>query len=318
MSRLRGESGGDTPTHAHNHPGGRHAADRRALSIALILAATYMAIEALGAWWLDSLALLADAGHMLSDVAALALALFAAWVASRPAGPRWTYGRLRVEVLTALVQGVALLWIATGIVWEAVERFDAPSVTVGPGLLAIASGGLVVNGVALLVLGGARHANLSLRGAWLHVLSDALGSVAAMIAGTALWLFEWRWADPAASIAICVLVVLAALKLLRDVVDVLMEVAPRHLSVEEIRGALSALEGVREVHDLHVWSVSSSDVALSCHLVVPRDGRCTPLLQRVYRLLGSDYGITHATIQVEPADFAHETPHTITRVAPPP
>ncbi len=301
--------------HAHASSGTSRDGDRRALLIALVLAASYMAVEAVGAWWLGSLALLADAGHMLSDTAALALALFAVWVASRPAGPRWTYGRLRAEVLTALAQGVALLFIATWIVREAFERWSAPTIVPGPGLLAIATGGLVVNAIALGVLAGGRHGNLSVRGAWLHVASDALGSLAAMAAGVGLWVFSWRWADPLASIAICALVVVSALKLLRDVVDVLMEAAPRHLNVEEIRSALCALEGVRGVHDLHVWSVSSSDVALSCHLVVPEDGGCTPLLQRVYRLLGSEYGITHATVQVEPADFAHETPHTLTHSA---
>lgn len=298
-------------SHGHPHHGGQRDATRRALIIALCLAGAYLGVEVVGAWWTGSLALLADAGHMLSDVAALALALFASWVASRPAGPRWTYGRLRAEVLAALVQGTALFLVAAMIVREAFARFDAPPEVAGAGLLAIATGGLAVNGIALIVLRTGQRDNLNLRGAWLHVLSDALGSVGAMTAGAAVWLFGWRIADPIASIAISVLVVASAWTLLRDVVHVLMEAAPRHLDVDGIRTALRGVEGVREVHDLHVWSVGSSEVALSCHLVVPDDGRSTPLLQRVYQLLGAEFGITHATIQVEPPDFAHETPHSI-------
>ncbi len=300
-------------THARHAHGEAHprTATRRALGIALALAAGYVVVEVVGAWWTGSLALLADAGHMLSDVAALALALFASWVASRPAGPRWTYGRLRAEVLAALVQGTALFLVAALIVREAVYRFADPPAVAGAGLFAVASGGLLVNAIALLVLRSGDRDNLNLRGAWLHVLSDALGSVGAMAAGLAVWLFDWRLADPVASVAISGLVVASAWALLRDVVNVLMEAAPRHLDVDGIRAALREVDGVSEVHDLHVWSVGSTEVSLSCHLVVPEDGRSTPLLQRVYAMLGAEFGITHATIQVEPPDFAHETPHSI-------
>ncbi len=296
--------------HAH-HEGPPRRTTRRALAIALALAGGYLVVELVGAWWTGSLALLADAGHMLSDVAALALALFASWVASRPAGPRWTYGRLRAEVLAALVQGTALFLVAALIVREAAHRLGDPPPVAGAGLFAIATGGLLVNATALVVLRRGERDNLNLRAAWLHVLSDALGSLAAMGAGLAVWLFDWRLADPIASVAISALVVASAWTLLRDVVNVLMEAAPRHLDVDGIRAALRAVDGVSEVHDLHVWSVGSTEVSLSCHLVVPEDGRSTPLLQRVYAMLGREFGITHATIQVEPPDFAHETPHSI-------
>jgi cobalt-zinc-cadmium efflux system protein len=270
-----------------------------------------MVAEAVGGWYTGSLALLADAGHMLSDVGALALALFASWVASRPAGSRWTYGRARAEILAALAQGVALVVVAVLILGEAVERVRAPTAVLGPGMLLIASGGLAVNLASLSILSAGRHASLNVRGAWLHVMSDALGSVGAMTAGALVWAFGWHWADPAASIAICVLVLLSAWHLIREATDVLMEAAPRNLDPNDVLAALSDLDEVRSVHDLHVWTVGSGQIALSCHLVVARDGGCTPLLSRAYALLGSRFGIDHATIQVEPEEFAGQTPRAL-------
>jgi cobalt-zinc-cadmium efflux system protein len=296
--------------HAHTHADAS-AVTRRRLAFALGLTFSYMIAEAVGGWYTGSLALLADAGHMLSDVSALALALFASWVASRPAGSRWTYGRARAEILAALAQGVALVVVAVLILGEAVERFRAPTAVLGPGMLLIASGGLVVNLASLSILSAGRHASLNVRGAWLHVMSDALGSVGAMTAGALVWAFGWHWADPAASIAICVLVLLSAWHLIREATDVLMEAAPRNLDPNDVLAALSDLDEVRSVHDLHVWTVGSGQIALSCHLVVARDGGCTPLLSRAYALLGSRFGIDHATIQVEPEEFAGQTPRAL-------
>jgi len=296
--------------HTHSHADAS-AVTRRRLALALGLAFFYMIAEAVGGWYTGSLALLADAGHMLSDVGALTLALFAAWVASRPGGDRWTYGRARAEILAALAQGVALAVVAALILAEALERVRTPSVVMGPGMLAIASGGLLVNLASLYILSAGRHASLNMRGAWLHVMSDALGSVGAMTAGALVWAFGWHWADPAASIAICALVLLSGWHLIREATDVLMEAAPRSLDPNDVLAALSGLDEVRSVHDLHVWSVGSGQVALSCHLVVARDGGCTPLLSRAYALLGSRFGIDHATIQVEPEEFAGQTPRAL-------
>jgi cobalt-zinc-cadmium efflux system protein len=298
----------DHGSHAHSH--GRDATRWR-LALALVLAATYMVAEVRGGLFTGSLALLADAGHMLSDVAALALALFASWVAARPADNRWTYGRTRAEILAALAQGVALVAVAVVIVLEAVERLGDPQEVKGGWMLAIAAGGLLVNLVALAILNAGRHASLNVRGAWLHVLSDALGSVGAMTAGALVLAFGWYWADAAASIAISVLVLWSAWHLIREAVDILMEAAPRHLDVEDILSALSELSPVRSVHDLHVWSVGHGQVALSCHVVVPSDGQSTPLLTEVYTLLGTRFGIDHATIQVEAEDFAGATPQSV-------
>ncbi len=280
----------------HDH--GR-SASRRRLAIALVLGAGYLGAEVVGGLLTGSLALLADAGHMLSDVAALALALYASWIASQPSGERWTYGRARAEVLAALAQGVALVVVALMIAREAFERMAAPPPVLGAGVLAIATGGLIVNLIALWLLNPGKHDSLNIRGAWLHVLSDALGSVGAMTAGALIWAFGWTWADPVASILISVLVVVSAWHLLREAVDVLMEAAPRNLRLERVREALLALADVESIHDLHVWTVGSGEVALSCHLVVPDDGSCAPLLSRAYATLREEFSIHHATLQIE-------------------
>jgi cobalt-zinc-cadmium efflux system protein len=306
--------------HGHVHAAHAHASRRRAqptdrwrLGVALGLSFTTMLAEIAGAWWSGSLALAADAGHMLSDIASLALALFAAWVATRPAGRRWTYGHVRAEVLAALAQGVALLAVAVLIAVEALQRLREPHAVVGPMLFAIAGFGLAINLLCLWILAEDRERSLNVRGAWLHVLSDALGSVGAMGAGALIWAFGWRLADPLASLGICGLVLASAWHLLREVVDVLMEAAPRGLDVDQVRDALAALAGVRSVHDLHVWTVGHGSIALSCHLVVTDDDRAPSLISDAYAVLGARFGIDHATLQVEPEAFANETPRSICR-----
>ena len=306
----------------HGHAslaGGRtatgRAAQRHRLRGALALAATYMVAEVVGGWLTGSLALLADAGHMASDVASLALALFALWWAERPADARRTYGHARAEILAALVQGAALGAVAVVVAWEAIERLSAPTVVLGPGMLAIAMGGLAVNALALWLLspshahGGHAHGHeqsLTMRGAWLHVASDALGSLAAIVAGAAIWLRGWTWADPAASLVICALILVGGWRLLGEAVDVLMEAAPRHLDVEEIRRALGDLDGASGVHDLHVWSIGSGEVSLSCHLVAsPVEPVDTAALLDAARLvLRERFAIEHSTVQIELTDLS--------------
>ncbi|MCH7706845.1 MAG: cation transporter [Myxococcales bacterium] len=294
--------------HGHAHAG---QANRQRLGIALALAAAYMAVEIVGGLITGSLALLADAGHMLSDVAALGLALFASWMAGRPSGRRWTYGLARVEILAALAQGVALVLVAVLVGIEAIERLGAPREVMGAGMLMIAAGGLAVNLAGLWILSPGRKSSLNMRGAWLHVLSDALGSVGAILAGALIWAFGWSWADPAASLLIAALIVFSAWHLLRDAVDVLMEAAPRDLDPDQIEQALSELSGVAQVHDLHVWSIGSAGVSLSCHLVDENDPLNPELLSDAYLLLGDRFGIAHATIQIEPKRLAGETPQSL-------
>jgi cobalt-zinc-cadmium efflux system protein len=248
---------------------------------------------------------------MLSDAAALALALFASWIASRPSGERFSFGLARAEILAALAQGAALVAVALLVGIEAVSRLAQPVPVMGAGMFAIATGGLVVNAIGLAILAGGRRDSLNIRGAWLHVLSDALGSVGAMAAAVLVWLFGWYWADPAASLAIVGLVLLSAWHLLREAVDVLMEAAPRHLDLQRVEAELTGLHGVLRVHDLHVWTIGSGELCLSCHLVVTRAGEATSLLADAYRLLGSRFGIDHATLQIEPEGFAGQTPRSV-------
>ncbi|MCA9511498.1 MAG: cation transporter [Myxococcales bacterium] len=288
-------------THPHSHAHDRREQGRARLGWMLALSAAYLVAEVAGGLWTGSLALLADAGHMLSDVASLALANATLWMAQRPADARRTFGHTRAEVLGALVQGTALVAVALLIVREAFERFAAPAPVAGGGMLAIATGGLVVNLVGLWVLHGGREENLAVRGAFLHVLSDALGSVGAMAAGLAIWARGWTWADPTASVAIAALVLVSAWSLLRDATDVLMETVPRHLDVERIRDALRSVDDVADVHDLHVWTIGSGEVSLSCHAVARAGADGAALLERFNRLLADRFRIVHATIQIEPA-----------------
>jgi cobalt-zinc-cadmium efflux system protein len=300
------------PAHDHEHRGAHRSANpRQRLALALALSAAYLVAEVVGGVLTGSLALLADAGHMGADVAALSLAWFASWVAARPAGDRWTYGHSRAEILAALAQGVALVAVAILIAAEAVERFSAPRPILGAGVLAIATGGLLVNLAGLAILGDGHEHSLNLRGAWLHVFSDALGSVGAMVAGLCVWRFGWLWTDPAASLAIAALVLISAWQLIREAVDVLMEAAPRGLDVDGVRRDLGALAGVRSVHDLHVWTLGHGRVALSCHLVVARLERAESLLTDAYSLLGNRHHIDHATIQVEPESLADASPRSV-------
>jgi cobalt-zinc-cadmium efflux system protein len=316
MQAASGHGHAHAHAHTHAHAGPAQAAGtaRWRLGLALGLSLATLAAEVAGAWWSGSLALAADAGHVLSDVGALTLALFAAWVATRPSGRRWTYGHVRAEILAALVQGVALIAVAALIGLEAFQRLAQPRPVAGGILLAVATLGLAINLLCLWILAADRRRSINVRGAWLHVLSDALGSVGAIAAGVLIALFGWRWADPAASLAICALVLFSAWHLLRDVVDVLMEAAPRELDVGDVHAALEGLGDVRSVHDLHVWTVGPGRVALSCHLVVGDARSATALLSEAYAVLGSRFGIDHATLQVEPESFADETPLSICNI----
>lgn len=290
--------------HQHRHTGGGRrdrSGNRRRLRWALGLAAAFMFAEVAGGIAANSLALLADAGHMLSDVAALGLSLFALWMADRPSGKEKTYGYYRIEILAALANGATLLGLSVWIVIEAVGRLREPPQVAGPLLLAVAAGGLVVNLAALLVLQGGRDESLNLRGAWLHVLADALGSVQAIAAGLLIWGFGWQWADPVASILIALLVVYSSWSLLRDAVSVLMESAPGHIDVDSVRDAILGLDGVGEIHDLHVWTITSGFEALSAHVVPANDDVETGALLRRLRVEVHDrFGIDHVTVQVEP------------------
>jgi len=290
----------------HRHgPAARTPAQQKQgrLAIVLALAAGYMLAEAIGGWLTGSLALLADAGHMLTDVIALSLGLFAVRLAQRSATPQRTYGYHRSEILVALAQGALLVGVALALFVEAVRRLGEPHAILAGPMLAIAVGGLAVNLAGLALLAGGRAHDLNVRGAWLHVLSDALGSAGAIGAALLVLAFGWTWADPLASIAIAALIVRSSWTLLREAVAVLMEWAPEHVDVEGIRRQLAAVPNVIAVHDLHVWTIASGMVALSGHVVVADERERGKLLQQLTDLLHERFGIDHATLQIETEDF---------------
>lgn len=277
---------------------GRDAARRR-VALVLPLMAAYMVAEAVGGWLTNSLALLADAGHMLSDVAALALTLFAMWMARRPATATRTFGHYRAEILAALANGATLVAVAVFVFVEAWERLRAPPEVLGGQMLVVAAGGLAVNLVGLWVLHGSRSDSLNVRGAWLHVLGDALGSVGAIASGALIWAFGWRWADPVASVAIGLLIVRSSWELIKESVAVLMEGVPGHVDLDAVRGSLRDIPGVEEVHELHVWSISSGMVSLSCHLVAAPAAHPEGILADARARLQERFDIRHVTLQVE-------------------
>lgn len=292
--------------HDHDHDGG-HApeARQRKLVIVLCLAAGYMLAEAIGGWLSNSLALLADAGHMLSDVAALGLSLFAVWMARRPATSQRTFGHHRAETLAALANGALLLVVSGGILLEAWQRWQVPESIDANTMLAIAVGGLIVNGIMLRVLHGGHQHDLNVRGAWLHVLGDTLGSVGVIVAAIALQLWNAAWVDPLASALISVLIVVSAMQLMLEAIDVLMETAPASVSVDEVRRCLLAHPGVRDVHCLHVWRIASRRDSMSAHVVVADDQWNADQLRQLRGRLQREFSVDHITLQVEPEGF-HE------------
>jgi cobalt-zinc-cadmium efflux system protein len=293
--------------HGHAHPHGATSAQgRRRLAITLAITGTYMVAELVGGVVSGSLALLADAGHMLSDVAALALGLFAMWIAQRPADDKRTYGYARTEILAAMLNGATLFAMAVLIVLEAFERFSAPPPVNAPLAAAIAGGGLLMNLVVLRILARDRHDSLNMRAAFLHVASDTLGSVGALLSAAAIWGYGWQWADPAASVLIALLVTRSAWHLLKETVVVLMEGAPKHVDVDALRRALADLGDVASVHDLHVWTITSKQVCMSAHVVAGNRAPKQQTLEAITHLLRERFGIHHVTIQVEDEGFAHE------------
>lgn len=268
----------------------------------LALTVAYTLAEIVGGIHANSLALLADAGHMVTDDLALGLAVLAGWFASRPPDRGRTYGFQRAEILAALANGVTLVVVCGFIFWEAAERFASPP-EVRTGLMAwVAAGGLAVNAVAALLLH--RHARgLNARAAYLHVAGDLLGSVGVLLASAAIALFGWRWADPLASVAIGVIVIVGSVRVVLDSIHVLMEGAPQHLDAEEIRRTLAAIPGVNDVHDLHLWSLGGTAPLLTAHLVVDHSVRAHDILRSATAALERRFGIGHVTLQIEPADF---------------
>ena len=271
---------------------------RRRLTLALAITAVVMVVEFIGGWLSGSLALLADAAHMLADVAALGLALVAAWIAQRPATPERSFGFMRLEILAALVNGAVLFAIAIGIGVEAWQRLRVPQLVNGALLLAVAAVGFVANLAATVVLHRGHEHSLNQRGAYLHVLGDLLGSVGALIAGVIVLASGWVMADPIISVLIGGLVLVSAWRLVKESSDVLLEAAPRHIALSDVHERIASVPGVESVHDLHLWTVTSGVVAKSGHLVVKNPTDTQPVLEAVRDRMRA-MGIAHVTVQVE-------------------
>lgn len=271
---------------------------RRRLTIALAITAIVLLIELVGGWLAGSLALLADAAHMLADVAALGLALIAAWIAQRPATPQRSFGFMRLEILAALVNGAVLFAIAIGIGVEAWRRMRAPGAVNGSLLLGVAAIGFVANLIAVVILHRGHQHSLNQKGAYLHVLGDLLGSVGAIVAGVIVLATGWVLADPLISVLIGALVLVSAWRLVKESSDVLLEATPAHIAMSDVHDRIASVPGVESVHDLHLWTVTSGVVAMSGHLVVKNPSDNQPILEAVQDRMRA-LGIAHVTVQVE-------------------
>ena len=307
---IRATVGEASAPHTHlGHKHGRASDSRRKLSLVLLLTAIYMVAEALGGWWTGSLALLADAGHMLTDVAALGLALLAAWFSARPATSNKTFGYHRLEILAALVNGVTLVVISILILYEAYQRWAAPPLVRGNVVMLIATGGLGINLISAWILHGRHEIDLNIRGAWLHVISDALGSVGAIVAGALMWLYGWYAADPLFSALIGILIVWSSWRLIRESTNVLLEGTPAHINLAAVEESILRTDGVDNVHDLHVWTITSGREALSAHVIHGYGVSQPELLKELRAKLHDRFGVDHLTIQMETPDFEDETFH---------
>jgi len=297
---------------AHSHS---HGGNRRRLIAVLVLTFAYMLAEAIGGFVTNSLALLSDAGHMLADVASLLLALLALWFAGRPITTRKTYGYYRMEILAALANGAALVVISLLISYEAFQRIKSPESVRGFEVMLIAIGGLAVNAVSAYVLHSASADNLNMRGAFLHVMGDALGSVGAIVAGFLIWRWGLLLADPVLSIAMCLLIIYSSWRLIVESVNILLEGTPSHINVHAIVEAMHAAPGVSSVHDLHVWTISSDMDALSAHVTIEPGVSHKAALEELQERLRSGFNIGHLTIQIESPDEAEEAGGKLYQIA---
>ena len=296
--------------HNHSHAHSHHSNNQKVLLWSFLIITAYMFIEAFGGWITNSLALLSDAGHMLSDALSLGIALLAFRYGVKAASRDKSFGYRRFEILAAALNGLTLMLVAAWIVFEAVARFVSPLPIQSTGMLVIAVIGLIVNIVVAVMMfkGGDTHDNLNMRGAFLHVISDLLGSVAAILAALAVKWYGWTWADPLISVLVALLVLRSGYFVLRDALHILMEGTPRQIDTARIRALLLEQPEVADIHDLHVWSITSGEHALASHVVLKQDQRLSEVQQLLHRLedLLHAQGIGHVTLQVESQDHGHD------------
>lgn len=286
--------------HSHGTAAGRH---KGRLFWALVLTSAFVAVETIGGWLTGSLALLADAAHMLTDAGGLALALIAIRFAERPATPQKTYGYVRMEVLSALANAVVLLLLTIYILYEAYRRFlQPPEILSGP-MLVVAVAGLVVNLVSMKILSAGSSESLNVRGAYFEVLADMLGSLGVIIAALVVMITGWALADPLIGAAIGLFIIPRTWLLLRQAIHILMEGTPPEVDAALVESKLREIPGVIAVHDLHVWTITSGIDAMSCHLVVADMSRSRAILANANELMRASFGLTHTTIQIEDQDL---------------
>lgn len=301
-SHAHGHAHGHSHSHglgAHRHAHGPEATrSTKALTWALILTVFILIVESVAGILSNSLALIADAGHVFTDAGALGLSLFVAWLARQPSAHAKTFGYLRWEILAALINGATLLLISLWIVVEAVMRFRHPEPVVGSTMLFAAVLGLVVNGIAAWMLHDVSEKSLNVHGAYLHVLGDLLASAGTVVAALLIKTTGWLSADPIASLVTTVLIVIGAWQLVRESVDVLLEAAPSHIALDTVRARLESIPNVESIHDLHVWTVTSGMVAMSAHAIVREAAAHQNVLERAHDVC-EDMGIQHCTIQIE-------------------
>ncbi|MEO4053099.1 cation diffusion facilitator family transporter [Solibacillus sp. CAU 1738] len=293
--------------HDHNHT---HSANKKTLLIAFTIITIYMIVEVIGGFMTNSLALLSDAGHMLSDSISLFIGILAFSIGEKVANANKTFGYKRFEILAAVFNGITLIAIAIYIFYEAILRFTNPPEVASSGMLYIAIIGLLVNILAawILMRGGDTKDNLNMRAAFLHVIGDMLGSVGAIVAAIVIMLFGWNWADPLASVIVAALVLVSGLRVTKDALHVLMEGTPANVNVDEVIQLFHETKGIVSIHDLHIWSITSGHHALSCHVVI--DDAMTikesqSILQKIEHQL-QHLSINHITIQMETTSHQHD------------
>jgi len=299
---------GHSHGHSHGHHGHSHAPNnKKGLAIALLITSGIMFLEFFGGLITNSLALLSDSGHMLSDAAALALSLVAMWIAARPASPNKTYGFYRFEILAALFNGVTLFVISGFIIWEAYQRLFEPPTVASGSMMLISSIGLMANVISAWVLlkKSDTKGNINVRSAYLHIIGDALGSVGAIIAGLLMFLFSWYIADPIISVIVTLLILKSAWRIIKDAIHILMEGTPITVDSDNVKQTLLQIDGVKDVHDLHIWTITSGLDSLSCHLLIEETGDHEDVLKQAVRMIAERFKIVHCTIQVEKSDLHH-------------
>lgn len=294
--------------HSHNHFEEAREGNKKGLIIALIITMGIMILEFFGGLITNSLALLSDSGHMLSDASSLCLSLVAIWFASRPASPNKSYGFYRFEILAALFNGITLFVIAGCIVLEAYERFFEPPTVASGTMMLIALIGLFANLISAwsLMRKGDVKNNVNLRSAYLHVLGDALGSVGAIVAGILMILFNWYVADPIISVLVSLLILKSAWGVIKHSVHILMEGTPPTINQAEVKAVLEEIDGVIDVHDLHIWTITSGLDSLSCHVLIEDHKNSQEILQEAINKIKDKFKIEHTTIQIENSKIAHD------------